>query len=161
MSGKLPGALLILLGGCLVCLNQRRAVRMEIGLLRELTAALESIETLIRWQKETLPRAILRQCQRPLCGGMFKAVLENVESGNALHDSWKEVFSWSSTTDVAEILCHIELQGDEEQITGNLRAAEQGLERLRQEKMARRRQSEKLCTALVLSGAGLAIIVLI
>ncbi len=161
MSGKLPGALLILLGGFLACLYQRRAVRTEISLLRELTAALENMETAIRWQKMPLPRTIMQQCDRTLCGKVFENVLDKLESGNTLQSSWEQAFSKNASPDFAEILCQVDLQGDEQQITGSLRSAAQSLVRLRQEKEAQRQQREKLYMAVVLSGAGLAIIVLI
>ncbi len=105
MSGKLLGALLILLGGFLACFYQRRAVQMEISLLRELTAALESMETAIRWQKKPLPRTIMQQCDRPLCGEIFENVLKSMESGNALQTSWEQGFSEKTSPDIAEILC--------------------------------------------------------
>ena len=161
MSGKLFGALLILSGGFLACLYQRRAVRTEICLLQELTAALGSMETAIRWQKKPLPRTIMQQSDRPLCGRIFANILGNLESGITLQQAWENAFCRDISADIAEILCRIELQGDEEQITGNLRAAAQSLVHLRQEKEAQRQEKEKLYMAMVLSGAGLAIIVLI
>ncbi len=161
MNGKFFGALLILLGGFLSCLYQHRAVRTEICLLRELTAALESMETAIRWQKKPLPRTIMQQCDRPLCGEIFRDVLENMESGTTLQLSWEQSFKRNTASDIAEIMGQVELQGDEQQITGNLRAAAHGLMQLLQEKKAQRQQREKLYMAVVLSGAGLAIIVLI
>lgn len=161
MSGKFFGALLILLGGLLACLYQRRAVRTELCLLRELAAALESMETVIRWQKKPLPQTILQQCRRPLCGKTFENVLGNMKGGSTLQTSWEKAFLENTAPDVAEVLCQVELQGDEQQITGNLCAAAHSLERLRQEKETRRQQREKLYMAVVLSSAGLAIIVLI
>lgn len=161
MNGKLFGALLILSGGFWACFYQCRSVRTEICLLQELTAALESMETAIRWQKIPLPRTIMQQSDRPLCGETFANILKDMESGFTLQKSWIKEFRRNISADIAEILCRIELQGDEEQITGNLRAAIQGLVHLRQEKEARRREREKLYMAVVLSGAGLAIIVLI
>ena len=161
MSGKMPGALLILSGAFLLYLCRRRNLRKEVQLLMELQAALEDIETEIRWKKTPLPQAMERQTARPLCGMCFSSTLKMMKGGMPLQESWKRGLQASVPSYIQETLCRIEWSGDEQQLTGNLRSAQNALSRFCREKEAERLQREKISLALAFSGAGLMILILI
>lgn len=159
--GKLLGCALLCAGGAMLCVQRITAARQELRLLRELAAALESIEMLIRWQKLPLPRAIALQKDRPLCGDKFGQICNLLQSGNALHSVWNKVFSHFNSADMKEIVCHIEWSGDEEQLTGNLRYVAQQLRALAQEIAEGKAQREKLWIALSTAAVGVVVIILL
>ncbi len=158
---KLLGCVLLAVGGGMLCVQRIAAQRQEIRLLRDIAAALESIEAAIRWQKLSIPRAIEQQKERKLCGEAFNSILCEMEIGTALHTAWQRTFRERVTEEMAEILCNMEWNGDETQITGNLNYAVQRLQVLASEKHARQPQREKLYIALSASGVGLLAIMLI
>lgn len=159
--GKLLGCALLCAGGAMLCVQRITAARQELRLLRELAAALESIEMLIRWQKLPLPRAIALQKDRPLCGEAFGCICVSLQSGNTLHNAWNKAFSNLCAADITETVCHIEWSGDEEQLTGNLRYAAQQLRALAQEKTEGKAQREKLWVALSAAAVGVVVIILL
>lgn len=161
MSGKIPGAVLILAGAFLLYFYRCRSLRKEVQILKELQAALEDMETMVRWKKIPLPQAMKRQTQRPLCGICFSSALKMMKGGVPLQDAWERGLRESVSPYIREILCRIEWNGDEQQIIGNLRAAQKALIRLSREKEAERLQREKISLALMFSGAGLMILILI
>lgn len=161
MSGKIPGAILILSGAFLLYIGQHRSLQKEIRLLEELHAALENMETEIRWKKTPLPQAMEQQTTRPLCGLYFLKVLKRLKGGTPLQSAWQSESEDFMPSYIQEILRRIEWNGDERQLTGNLHAAQDALLRIRCEKKADRLQREKVSLALALSGAGLMILILI
>ena len=161
MITKSAGALLLLLGSGLVCVERIRRNRRQIALLHDLAAALESIEAAIRWQKLTLPCAIERQCNRELSGAFFQSVIVRLKEEETLHASWSEVFSAIEPPIGAELLSRMELSGDEVRITGELHLTAQQLRQEAEKSAARRAESEKLSVAVCVSAAGLITILLL
>ena len=137
------------------------ARRMKMQRLRELCAALESIEAAIRWQKLPLPRAIGLQEERVLCGKTFAAVKRKVESGTPLQTAWQKQMQEDFPTDIAEILCRVEWGGDETQLLGNLRYAVEQLQTMAGEKAQQQAAAERLSIALSVSAVALAVIILL
>lgn len=158
MIAKLTGALLLILGSGYFCVGQIMQRRKEIQLRYELAAALESMEGMIRWENATLPRAIEHQCDRDECGEMFSHVLENVKGGSTLQRSWHKTFFAEES--VRDILCRIELSGDETRIIGQLHLAAQQLRQTAEQCNAGRSENEKLSVAICASAVGLITILL-
>lgn len=160
MSGKILGAILILVGSVATCLRLSREMRQEMHLLQELACALEGIESAIRWQKLPLPRALRQQAERPLCGDFFNAVLQGLKGEIPLQQVWTKTAEKIHSKEAADILGGVEWTGDETQIIGSLHAAVEALRRALQQRQHEQRQREKLRTALTFSAAALLIIVL-
>lgn len=158
MIAKLAGALLLVLGGGHFCVERIRRRRKEIQLRYELAVALESMEGMIRWEKATLLAAIKGQCGRNGCGEMFSDILKLVKSKTALQDAWKKTF-WLIEP-VRDIMCRIELSGDELRITGQLHWAAQQLRQTAEQCNADRAESEKLCWVICASAVSLVTILL-
>lgn len=159
MRGKLLGAVLIA-GAALrlfaACTRQRRR---EVQLLGELAAALETMASVIRWQKRTLPDILSALEGYPLAGKYFWNVRNIMESGIPLQTAWKQTFfSFDAGKDV---LSQLELSGDEEKLTGSLLHGAAQLRNLCRQREETRRQDTKLYLAGLLSAAGGLIILLI
>lgn len=160
MIGKVLGGMLLVLGGGVLCVGRIRKTRREIALLRELSVALESMEAVIRWQKLTLPQAIERQCGRNASGAYFCEIRDLLKSGIPLHSCWKQVFSKTEVSDVAETCGQMELTGDEVRITGELHLAAHRLRQAAERENAARSESEKLCVGVCASAVGILTILL-
>ncbi len=160
MSGKLLGAVLILVGSVVTCLRLSREVQQEMHLLQELACALEGMESAIRWQKLPLPRALRQQAERPLCGDFFNAVLQGMKGEITLQKVWTKAAKNIHSQEAAKIIGGIEWTGDETQIIGSLHTAIEALRRALQQRQQEQRQRTKLRTALTFSAAALLIIVL-
>ena len=158
MIVKLTGIILLALGSGCICAERIGKGRKEIELLYDLSGALESIEGIICWEKATLPQAIQRQITRKKCGGMFSMILNYVKSGDTLQNSWEKTFSELSS--VSDILCRIELFGDETRITGQLHLAAQQLRKQAERHSNERPEKEKLCVAVCSSVLGVLTILL-
>ena len=158
MIGKITGAILLALGGGYLCVEQNARGRKEIRLLYELSAALESMEGMIRWEKATLPSAIGRQCGRELCGEFFEEILNLVESGIALQKAWIDTFLQVKTME--DILCRLEFSGDEIHLTGQLQLAANQLRKRAEQQNAGRAEREKLHIVVCASAVGLITILL-
>ena len=158
---KLLGAVLLCAGGGFFCVQGIAARRMKMQRLRELCAALESIEAAVRWQKLPLPRAIGLQEERALCGKTFAAVKRKVESGTPLQTVWEKQVWEDFLPEIAEILCRIEWGGDETQLLGNLRYAAEQLQTMASEKAQQQAAAERLSIALSVSAVALAVIILL
>ena len=158
---KLLGSTLLCVGGTMLCLQRITAERRNLRMLRELAAAIESIEMMIRWQKFPLPRAIALQKERPFCGEKFECVCSALKSGDTLHGAWKKVFGQIGAPELAEILCSIEWRGDEERLTGGLHYAAQQLRELTRVKTAEKTQREKLWVAVSAAVVGVLVIILL
>ena len=159
MSGKLLGAALILLGGALVCMNRSREQRREAALLGALAGVLERMETAVRWRKVSLPRLMEEMAGVGECSAFFSSVLRELKRGTTLQNAWA-VGTEELPASAGKILRQVVWQGDEEHLTGQLRAAGENLRREREEQLERQRQGRALHRALVLGGAAMAVILL-
>lgn len=159
---KTAGILLVLAGSIWITAADICSRRKTLALLQELAAALDEMEAYVRWKRETLPNVIARQTERPLCGSYFSAVLDGLNNdGLTMENSWKQAFAQVQPREAGECLCRVELCGDEEHLMGNLHLASETLRQLRQEWKEKQREEEKLHLAMVFSGAGMLIILLI
>lgn len=158
MSGKVVGALLLVVGGGYLCADRIVGRRKEIQLLYELATAMESMEGMIRWEKVVLPVALERQCSRENCGGMFSHILDLMKDEMTLQEAWeKGVCPFPIAED---ILCRLEFSGDETRIIGQLHMVVQQLRQRAEQRSARRGESERLSVAVCASAVGLLAILL-
>ena len=87
---KLLGAALILCGAALQCHALLGARRQERAALRELSAALESLERGIRASLTPLPRLLGQRGAGKYADAFFADVLAQLENGTPLPDGWRE-----------------------------------------------------------------------
>ena len=158
---KTVGILLVLAGSTWIAAEDMRSRRKVLALLQELANALDEMETYVRWKRETLPNIIAQQVERPLSGSYFASVLDGLKDGLPMESAWKQAFTQLQPREAGECLCRVELCGDEQHLMGNLHLASETLRQLRQEWKEKQREEEKLHLAMVFSGAGILIILLI
>ena len=120
---KIWGAFLLMAAGGLICFRWIAEKRSELRRLQELSAALERMSGVIRWQMLPLPRVLQQESKRERCGNYFFEVCVSVKSGVALHSAWNKVFSDVTPLEAANILCALDLSGDAQQITAALHLA--------------------------------------
>ena len=156
---KLAGTALILLGSLGGFLGYSIAQRQELNLLRDIIAALGTLESSIRWKKLPLPDGIRELAARQISGNYFAEIDHLVTGGSTLQKAWNKVFR-EIDPESADILCRMEWQGDTEQIEGCLRHCAEQLKAQQTERQSSLHQRERLCGAATLSAAGILIILL-
>lgn len=159
MIGKLVGAMCITAAALRLLWGQMSLRRQQLQLLQELAAALETMAAQIRWQRRPLPRILETLCTYPCAGIYFFKVQKELKCGLPLQNSWRNAFS--DVPLAGDLLCTLELSGDEEKLTGALSYAAGQLRERWEQCCSQRRQVAKLWLAGVLSGAGVLIILLI
>ena len=159
MTGKLLGAALLLAAAVWVVVTVLCRQRRQTALLRELAAALDTMAAAIRWQRRPLPEAIAAMERYPMAGVYFHRVVELLESGMTLQQSWRQVFS--DLTIDGGVMTSLELSGDEEKLTKGLLYAAGQLKECCRQRRRQQRQTAKLWLAGALSSVGLLIILLI
>ena len=158
---KVMGATLLFLAGGAVCARWIAEQRLEQRRLLEMAGALERMEGTIRWQVLPLPVVLQKEAQ-PMGTGMYLAeILQGMQSGKTLQQSWKGVFERFRPAEAAEILCRVELSGDAIQITGSLHLAAEQLRRLAAKRAEAQNGRERVCLALSVSLTGLLVVLLI
>ena len=71
MSGKIAGALLLLLACAMICCRYITEKRRAIRLAEAFAAALCRMEGMIRWQNLPLPRVLEQESKKTPCGEYF------------------------------------------------------------------------------------------
>ena len=158
MIGKLVGAVCITAAALRLLWGQMTLRRQQLQLLQELAAALDTMAAQIRWQRRPLPRILEALCVYPCAGVYFFHVQKRPKRGMTFQNSWQNAFSDVSLA--GDLLCTLELSGDEEKLTGALSYAAGQLRERWEQCCSQRRQMAKLWLAGVLSGAGVLIILL-
>lgn len=157
--GKLLGAALIAAAALWAFTAHQRRERRRTQLLRELSAALDTMAAAIRWQKKPLPDILSAMQRYPLAGVYFRRVEKLLGGGMPLQEAWYRVFSGLPVE--AEPVSTLELTGDEEKLTAALLYAARQLKDACRRRREQQRQSTKLWLAGALSAAGLLIILLL
>lgn len=147
MSGKVTGALLLILACVFVCSRWIAERRRAIRLTEELAAALERMEGMIRWQKLPLPGILARESVGNACGSWFGEVCRRMETGLPLPEAWRGAFGAITPERTRELMCRLDLQGDAQQIMGALHLTAEELRSYAAQMAARQQQSERLCVA--------------
>lgn len=161
MSSKWIGALLILWAGGLLITQLFRQGREELLFLQEMASALEQMESAIRFRRLPMPELLEEQAKRPCCGMVFSVTLQYMKRGKALQESWDlsaQSIPWAHPS---QILSALELSGDGQRISENLRSCAGSLRAVLQRKQADRRQKQKMSLALTASCCGLLVILLL
>ena len=157
---KLLGAMCLMVGTAMICRKWIRHRRWELQLMGETAVALEHMAALIRLKKEPLLQAVRQQKERLCCGELFARLAECVEQGETLQHSWNRTFSALEPREMAEVLCRMDVTGDEIQITGALCLAAQQLRQMAEQRREGQKQNERLCLTLGICAAGIMAIVL-
>lgn len=161
MTGKLLGAALIGGGAIWSFMAYRRQLRRRRTMLRSFLQAVSHMETAVRWRRLPMTPLLTELAQWPCCGEYFAAILKRMEGHTPLHIAWKEVFAAIPDGDAADILCAVELTGDETQLLAALQYAQHGLRQLAQRRQEEDIRERRLTGAALLSAAGLLVILLI
>ena len=139
-----------------------RTIRMDQErLVQDLLAAIESIETAIRWEKTTLPDSIARQASRGSAGGYFSEITERMKSDITLQQAWIDTFKTIDTKEISRILCAVSLSGDSTFLQDQLAFAAEQIREFQQKEREGKQEKQKLRVALAFSAAGLVIILLL
>ena len=161
MTGKLLGAALIGGGAVGSFAAYRRQMRRRRTMLQSLLQAVSHMETAVRWRRLPMTPLLTELAQWPCYGEYFAAVLKKMEGHIPLHTAWKEVFTAIPDGDVSDILCAVELTGDETQLLAALQYAQHGLRQLAQRRQEEDIRERRLTGAALFSAAGLLVILLI
>ena len=127
---KLLGAALILCGAALQCHALLGARRQERAALRELSAALESLERGIRASLTPLPRLLGQRGAGKYADAFFADVLAQLENGTPLPDGWREAAARTPLGEREQALLSglaDTFGGEEDAVLRALRAAAQAL----------------------------------
>ena len=158
---KLAGGALIFAAALQFCVKQYREKVSLFRLLRDVSAALEDMQSAIRWQRLPLPEVLETQGNtRPYVGKYFSATVESMKGGIPLQNAWENEFSNIEPRELGAILEQIELTGDQTHLLRQLAAAQEHLEAFSREQHQAQRERERLRLAASFSAAGLLAILL-
>ena len=161
MSLKFVGVLIILAAGALLFLQIRRQNRAEVLFMRDMAAALEQMETAIRFRRLPMPDMLKEQEKRQYCGQAFAYVIQYMKSGKTLQDSWELSMKSILCERARDVLSALELSGDTQRLEENLRSASHALRDILRRTEAGRQEQQKMTLALTASGCGLLVILLL
>lgn len=158
---RVLGIALTFLSAVTYLLTARVICGKEEQFVQDLLAAVECLEILIRWEKRTLPDSITQQVSREYVGEYFSKVLANMKSNTTLQQAWINTFEMIEPKEISRILCAVTLTGDSEYLQGQLAFAAAQIRKFQQNEQQKKPEKLKLRTALALSAAGLAVILLL
>ena len=161
MIGKLAGAALLTCSCGMWCTKQISRWRGQILLARELGAALERMEGMIRWQNLTMPQILARERRRKPCGVYFEKLAAAMESGSGLPLCWTAFWNSAEYGELGAILSGVELNGDARQIMGSLHMTAQLLYRKSDQWQREQQQRERLCITTSVAVTAITAIILI
>lgn len=159
--GKLLGALLICGAGALFLLLKGRQSRAELRFTGDMAAALEQMETSIRFLRLPVPELLQEQSKRGDCGRYFGYARGILESGLPLQESWEQAAAMIPWQRPREILLTLEWGGDTQRLCANLQRCGEEMRSLGREMQTLRREKQKLTLALTASACGFLVILLL
>ena len=107
---------MILAAGALLFLQIRRLNRAEVLFMRDMAAALEQMETAIRFRRLPMPDMLKEQEKRQYCGQAFAYVIQYMKSGKTLQDSWELSMKSILCERARDVLSALELSGDTQRL---------------------------------------------
>ncbi len=155
------GAVSVLLSAVSYLLTARTIRVRQERLVQDVLAAIESMETAIRWEKTRLPDSIAQQIPREYAGGYFSEISEMLKSDITLQQAWIHTFEKIIPREISCILCNVSLTGDGTFLQGQLAFAAEQLRKFQQNEREEKQEKQKLQAALAFSAAGLVIILLL
>ena len=155
------GAVVVLLAAVIYLGKERSRTQKENAMAADILAALESLETSIRWEKCPLPTGIQKQENRKYAGIYFREIHRNLESNTTLQAAWENVFSRMKPPQLAEILCGISLSGDSTYLEDSFSCAAREIRDFQSREREKQTAGRKVKTAAALSAAAVIIIVLL
>ena len=158
---RIAGASLIFLAAGSYLLLESKMRQKQERFVQDILDAIESIENLIRWEKRTLPDAFEKQETRRSAGHCFVEIAEQIKSGFALQDAWKNTFSLIQPEEVSGILCDIPLSGDSTFLLDHFAEAAMEIREFQKKERETKEEKQKLRTALAFSAAGITVILLL
>ena len=161
MTARYLGVLLIFAAGVLLLLQLRRRSREEILFLQDMAAALEQAETSVRFRCQPMPEIIADQSGRKYCGWIFTKTAQNMASGYALQSAFSKAIRGIPWLQAAQALSALELSGDVQRISANLRSSAAAMRELLRQRQADSHEKQKISLALTASGCGLLVILLL
>lgn len=161
MMGKFLGALLICGAGAWSLGQKWRQGREEERFYADMAAALEQMETAIRFRHLPMPALLREQGERTACGFFFIHILQCMKRDMPLQISWIKSTENIPFEGLRTILLTMELTGDVSRLCANLRRCAEEVRQALRETAARRGQRQKLSLALTASACGLLVILLL
>lgn len=161
MTYKLMGALLIFTAGGSLLVQLSRQRSHEMRFLSDMAAAMEQMESAIRFRCLPMPELLREQANRTYCGKYFLLVIHYMESGSTLQASWVESVRSIPWPQAKTVLLSLELTGDARRICENLRACARSLRELLRREQEEKREKQKMTLALTASACGLLVILLL
>ena len=157
---RLLGSCLILLASAMYLIEEKTARQRQERTVQDLLAAVESMETEIRWKKQPLPDSIVLQKSRKYVGAYFREIAELLQSDIALQSAWENIFMKIEPAEISQILCDISFSGDSVFLIDHLSFAAAQIREYQVQKHNEQAAKQKLKITAALSGA-FAIIVLL
>lgn len=161
MTCKLMGALLIFAAGGSLLAQLSRQRSREMRFLSDMAAAMEQMESAIRFRRLPMPELLREQASRTYCGKCFLLIIQYMESGNTLQTSWIESVRTIPWPQAKTVLLSLELTGDARRICENLRACACSLRELLRRQREEQQEKQKTTLALTASACGLLVILLL
>ncbi len=159
MSGKILGAALLVISDVMICWSWIKEKRSQIYLAKELSAALERMEGMVRWQNLPIKRVLEAESNRKPCGAYFMHIKNQMQSGLTLQAAWTREFSTIKDNEMKDILCRMDLQGDAQQVIGTMRLTAKELRKCAADMSLHQQERERLCMAA--SGCLTAVLVIV
>lgn len=157
---KLAGVICLITGSVYLIAGQVRRKKQELLLIQSFQSALHTVEAAIRWKGQAVPDCLQELKTRKMCGHFFRDILDLMQSGFTLQESWYRAFT-SLPQELRHIMQQVEWDGDEMRILGNLQYAAEELSTHFRQRQAQWRSEKKLLIAAIGSAAGMLIIILL
>lgn len=161
MIPKLIGVLLLGFAGASVFRKQIKKQKQEIHLIEDMAAAIEEMESAIRFRKLPMPALLEKEMGRPYCGKVFSNILQYLQIGIPLQTSWENSMEEIHQEDLRQAISALELSGDEQRVTANLQMCAKNLRTILHRRLLQKGQQQKMTLALTVSGFGLLVILLL
>lgn len=161
MTVRFLGAVLLMGAGFGLFLQISCRRKKDIEWIEDLAAALEEMESVIRFRRMPLPDLLLIESSRMKCGTLFLSVWEHLERNIPLQDAWKKTMQEIHDNTVRECVVSLELGGDMQRITENLQYTAKRLRQILLQRLTDRHQQQKTTLALTISAFSLLVILLL
>lgn len=155
------GSCLILLASAMYLIEEKTARQRQERTVQDLLAAVESMETEIRWKKQPLPDSIALQKSRKYAGAYFRKIAEFLQSNITLQNAWENTFVKIEPAEISQILCDVSFSGDSTFLIDHLSFAAAKIRAYQAQKHNEQAAKQKLKITAALSGAVTIIVLLL
>lgn len=158
---RLLGSGMIILALVIYLYEERHRINQHNQMIADSLAAVESMETAVRWEKSTLPDTIQEQGHRKYIGEYFQEICMQLQNGIPLQEAWETVLSRIKPARISQILCVISLSGDSVALKQQFSCAFDEIKTFQAQERERQAAGQKLKRATAISAAAVLIILLL